>query len=228
MQDQTFPAPPAFGWRLCFVLIVAISISACGGGGGGPGPQLQNLPPAAIPSIVAPVVETLPRLSAAPTTLALHTDIGTPAWPDGSSATGGAGQPVAGINCMPPAHAHSHTHITLLRDGVQLALPANIGMQGCIYELHTHDESGVVHVEVQPGATANLGQFFAVWGRPLARDNVAGITGLPLTVFLIDDGKVVKYEGDLAAIELKPRRDIALVFGEVPAGLPSYLWDPSL
>ena len=64
-------------------------------------------------------------------------------------------------------------------------VPAGVGIPGpqqvmdgfveggrCLYWLHTHDSTGVVHIEspVQRGYT--LGQFFDVWGRPLSATQV--------------------------------------------------------
>jgi hypothetical protein len=62
---------------------------------------------------------------------------------------------------------HIHQHLDLYVDGRRVAVPAGIGIdesQGFISPLHTHDESGVIHVESPDVRTFTLGQFFAVWG----------------------------------------------------------------
>ena len=50
------------------------------------------------------------------------------------------------------------------------------GSGACIYWIHTHDASGVIHVESKPRAY-RLGEFFAVWGEPLARTAVGPYRG---------------------------------------------------
>jgi hypothetical protein len=65
-----------------------------------------------------------------------------------------------------------------------------------------------------------------VWGQPLSKTNIAGITGLPVTVFIDDDGQsVTEYTGNLADIELKPHRSITIQVGSALAEIPSYRWD---
>jgi hypothetical protein len=46
-------------------------------------------------------------------------------------------------------------------------VPAGIGIKppDCIYWLHTHDISGIIHVESPDNRTFTLGQFFDIWGK---------------------------------------------------------------
>jgi hypothetical protein len=49
----------------------------------------------------------------------------------------------------------------------QEPVPANIGINqsaGTIQSIHTHDASGVVHLESSKARTFTLGEFFGVWG----------------------------------------------------------------
>jgi len=51
--------------------------------------------------------------------------------------------------------------------GKKVQLPALVGINpgaGYLTELHTHDASGVMHIEAQKSRTFTLGQFFAVVG----------------------------------------------------------------
>src|SRR6185369_5291791 len=62
---------------------------------------------------------------------------------------------------------HIHQHLDIYVNGRRVPLPAGIGideLDGFISPLHTHDTSGVIHVESPKVETFTLGQFFAVWG----------------------------------------------------------------
>jgi hypothetical protein len=63
---------------------------------------------------------------------------------------------------------HIHEHLDMVVNGrVQRGLPAYIGInfQGpFIAELHTHDTSGIIHVESPTVRKFTLGDFFDVWG----------------------------------------------------------------
>jgi hypothetical protein len=62
---------------------------------------------------------------------------------------------------------HIHEHLDVVVNGKLYPVPALIGInvpQRFITELHTHDQSGIVHVESPTVRTFTLGQFFDVWG----------------------------------------------------------------
>jgi hypothetical protein len=114
---------------------------------------------------------------------------------------------------------HFHPHLDVLVDGKPVAVPAEIGIDaagGKISELHTHDASGVLHVEAPDNAHRYvLGQLFAEWNVRLDATHLGGLTaggGNTLTAYV--GGK--QATGDPKQIELLPHREIALVFG--PAG----------
>ena len=46
-------------------------------------------------------------------------------------------------------------------------IPAGIGIipAKCIYWLHTHDDSGLIHIESPINQSFTLGQFFKIWDR---------------------------------------------------------------
>ncbi|MBA5636419.1 hypothetical protein H3H37_05065 [Duganella sp. LX20W] len=199
---------------------MSATLSACGGGG-------ASAPAAAVVTPVTPTTPTY-QLAATSTLLTAGVTVGTPNWPDGSTASGGNGAPVAGINCLVTEDYHIHAHLTILRDGNALAIPAHIGLQGCAYELHTHDQSGVIHIETSSARQFTLGQLFAVWGQPLSRSNVAGITGLPVTVLYNDSDTVLEWTGDIGALELTSHRSITIELGAPQYTVPAYRWDAGL
>ncbi|MGN6189393.1 MAG: hypothetical protein ACTHOE_10870 [Conexibacter sp.] len=85
---------------------------------------------------------------------------------------------------LPPAGTerfHIHALLRIYVDGILSPVPKNIG----IYErqhiegsLHTHDETGIIHMESTHPHTFTLGDFFDVWGVKLGPDRVGGLTGL--------------------------------------------------
>ena len=76
---------------------------------------------------------------------------------------------------------------------------------GEIHLLHTHDGSGIIHVElpqvVSPSPT--LGQFFTIWGEPLTTGTVWTYTGrVTAVIYNSDMQKVTDYSSDPTSIPL--------------------------
>lgn len=204
--------------RLALALALASLLTACGGVADDIASKFNPLPPGT----------PEPQLSTTPTLLQPGISIGTSYWPDGSTATGGHGAPVGNVNCLVSEDYHLHAHLTIMLNGSALAIPAHIGLDGCAYELHTHDQSGVVHVETATARQFTLGQLFAVWGQPLSRDNVAGITGQKISVYVNDGDNMAFYPGNPPDLQLLNHRAITIVIGTPPATIPSYTWGGGL
>ncbi len=146
---------------------------------------------------------------------------------------GGRGQTVDGIGCGTQEYAtlHVHTHLAIIDKGKQLQVPQYIGFApsatgGCLYWIHTHDASGIIHLEapdITPpqGGRYTLGMLFDIWGQPLQRDDVAGITG-DVTAYV----NGAKYDGDLSAIPLGAHQQIVLEVGP-PVPPPNYAFPPN-
>ena len=63
---------------------------------------------------------------------------------------------------------HWHPELTLFVDGEKREISANIGVGVIHNPLHTHDTSGVIHLEFQGAVRRDdikLGRFFEVWGK---------------------------------------------------------------
>ena len=86
---------------------------------------------------------------------------------------------------------HVHAHLALINKGQQIAIPYGIGivkpfevnngfvgMGRGIYWLHTHDATGIIHVESPDDRSYTLGNFFDIWGQPLTSREVAGLKGV--------------------------------------------------
>ncbi len=62
--------------------------------------------------------------------------------------------------------AHFHAHVTIYINGKRILIPANIGIApdgSCLYWLHTHDDSGVIHIEAPTGSSFTFGNFLDIW-----------------------------------------------------------------
>jgi hypothetical protein len=147
------------------------------------------------------------------------------------------GATVDGIACQASEQVayHIHAHLAIYVSGSPQVVPAGIGIPGpqqvvngfveggkCLYWLHTHDATGIIHVESPAQRVYTLGQFFDIWGRSLSGTQVGRATG-HVTVFL--NGK--RFAGDPRSIKLTPHAVIQLDVGTVvppqgftfPAGL---------
>ena len=108
-------------------------------------------------------------------------------------------------------HIHSHLSVTVYGKPVQV--PALIGIDeqaASISPLHTHDETGIVHVESPVKATFTLGQVFTEWDVALAPGRIGSYStasGDTVTTFV--GGK--PNTGDPAAITLADHEDIDIV-----------------
>ena len=63
---------------------------------------------------------------------------------------------------------HAHAHVSIYINGKRILVPANVGIApdgSCLYWLHTHDASGVIHVEVPSGVSVTFGNFLDIWAQ---------------------------------------------------------------
>lgn len=110
-----------------------------------------------------------------------------------------------------------------------LAIPARVGLEGCAYELHTHDRTGVIHFETAAYHKVRLGDFFEVWGEPLTATNVAGVINKPMSVFVNDPSTgLTEYKGDPRDIEITTHKEITIVLGTAPESIPWFQWPADL
>jgi hypothetical protein len=163
-----------------------------------------------------------------PITLSYGGTVGTTSyWPDGDTSTGGAGADVDGLTCSPDMSVlfHVHAHLAIVYNGQWLALPQHIGItSSCYYEMHTHDHTGIIHIEAPNAKTYTLGEFFDIWGEPLTNANVAGLSG-DIVAYINDNGEARRYMGDLRSIALTSHRDITLQIGTPAVStLATYSW----
>jgi hypothetical protein len=110
---------------------------------------------------------------------------------------------------------HIHVHLDVYVDGKPVTVPALVGIDESaqqISPLHTHDTSGVIHIESPVQTDFTLGQFMTEWQVSTSADHLGGNTtdqSHTLTAYV--NGKAVS--GDPAAIVLHAHDEIALVYG---------------
>lgn len=134
---------------------------------------------------------------------------------------------IAGIQCNQSEGTvtHIHQHLAIYDKGTPVIVPADIGInaaQGCLFWLHTHDSTGVIHVESpNQGTTYTLGQFFAIWGQPLSGTRVASAVATGSAhVRAYVNGRL--YTGDPRSIPLTQHARITLEVGPPWVSPPSF------
>ena len=160
-----------------------------------------------------------PGIDHPPAALAVGADTAPP-WPapaDASAAVAAAGLPMLTAE---GTVEHIHVHLDVLVDGHPVSVPADIGIdrnRGRISSLHTHDSSGVIHIESPTKREFSLGEFFSEWQVSLTSDNIGGLHS--------GDGKVLRVfvngtprPGNPAAITFAAHDEIAIVYGTPQPG----------
>jgi hypothetical protein len=86
------------------------------------------------------------------------------------SGTATAAPDIDGVQCnttMQLAY-HIHAHLTIYDAGRPVTVPEGVGINqrgACYYWLHTHDTSGVIHVESPVEQQYPLRNFLDIWGQ---------------------------------------------------------------
>jgi hypothetical protein len=183
---------------------------------------------------VSPQQHAVRQLAADPIQLVPGTTVGQVVFPEGDTSTGGQGQQVDGVNCRKALSSiyHHHVHLSLFVNGVQYAIPRGTGMKNpgksnfiyhadCFYFLHTHDETGIIHIEPPTSKPYGLHQYFGIWGMPLSTSNVAGYQGT-VTVFV--NGTQVNVDPN--TLKFNPYDQITLEVGQPVVTPPVYIFPP--
>jgi len=119
---------------------------------------------------------------------------------------------------------HIHMHLDVFVNGKKRPVPPLIGIfntaGGFLSELHTHDTTGVIHVESpSKDRKFSLGEFFGVWGVRFTPRCVGGYCKPKTPWTLYVNGR--RYSGDPTKLELQKHQELALVIGTPPRKIPS-------
>lgn len=70
---------------------------------------------------------------------------------------------------------HIHPSLKIEVNGADVTIPADIGIRtSCMNALHTHDMTGLIHIESPEKRDFTLADFFAVWQQPFSQSQVLG------------------------------------------------------
>jgi hypothetical protein len=129
---------------------------------------------------------------------------------------------------------HTHQHLDLFVDGQRVAIPPDIGIDRVnliLSPIHTHDASGIIHVESPIVREFTLGEFFDVWGVRFDGHCVGGVcdgSGRVLSVYR--NGQPVT--SDPRSIVLDAHEEIVVAIGttaQLPGPIPaSYVFPAGL
>lgn len=139
------------------------------------------------------------------------------------AGTQGLESRVASVGLPDPSDTvfHIHANLEVYTDGKKQTVPAQVGIDSAnqfLASLHTHDASGVVHMEAVQPFPFKLGQFFTVWGVPFTTTQLGSYhvaAGLVLQTWV--NGKQVK---DGPGYVMKPHDRIVVGFGK-PGSFPT-------
>jgi hypothetical protein len=127
---------------------------------------------------------------------------------------------------LPPEGAaqHVHANLRIFVHGERVDVPNGIGVGADeIASLHTHDDTGTIHVESEATRGFTLGEFFDVWGVRLSGTCVGGYceSGKDRLRVFVDGEEVAANRRDTV---LDDQEVIVMTFGgdeELPDPIPS-------
>ena len=144
-----------------------------------------------------------------------------------TNSTNQLAPPVGNIECNAAEQLafHIHAHLDIYINGKSVPLPGNVGItSNCYYWLHTHDASGVVHMEAPKVVKLTLGTFLQLWRDQFSRlqyqNQLSSTDGWKVYI----NGK--PYNGDFNKIELKSHELITLAYNSPDAKpITVYSWN---
>jgi hypothetical protein len=160
---------------------------------------------------------TVPRLQKSP-----------PPWPSQSNLLTKRLRP-SGLDAltMEGTVLHHHEHLDLYANGRKVTVPALVGIDqqaGFLTELHTHDASGIIHIESPVQRSFTLGQFFCEWGVKLTATCLGPYRGR--LAWWVNGRRM---HGNPALLALRQHQEIVIAAGRPPTTVPiSYAFPSGL
>ena len=131
---------------------------------------------------------------------------------------------VDGIRCdtMEFTTFHIHAHLDIFVDGRPFTVPSQIGINPegrCLYWLHTHDDSGIIHIESPEERQFTIGNFIDIWTKTfnntqLFDNNLNGTTNA-LSMYV--NGIKIPTDTDLRNVSINAHDEIAVILGPIQA-----------
>jgi hypothetical protein len=148
-------------------------------------------------------------------------------WP----ANGAEAQARADAIGLPPESPivmHEHANVQIFVHGASEPIPTDVGIdpsgaQPYISSLHTHDDTGTVHMESSVSRTFTLGEFFDIWGVRLSPSCMgAYCNDATNTLQVFVDGKEVTTP--IRDVAMHDQQVIVITYGaanELPDPIPA-------
>jgi hypothetical protein len=136
---------------------------------------------------------------------------------------------VAALHLPPQSDTayHVHADLRVYVSGHQVPVPAQIGInpqEEFLAPLHTHDTSGIIHMEASEQYPFTLGQFFTVWGVTFTRTQLGSyVAGKGNVLAVYVNGSPVT---NFVEYVMRPHDDIVVAYGK-PGSFPTsfqYPW----
>ncbi len=117
-----------------------------------------------------------------------------------------------------------HINLSVEVEGTKVKIPSSIGLNGeeiqggkmvsgFVSAIHTHDDSGLVHVHSPDVRPYTLGQLFDVWGVSLTEERIGGYcVGGERTLVFEADGEAIP--GDVRELELQDGQRIDVTYSD--------------
>ncbi len=137
---------------------------------------------------------------------------------------------IDGIPCETQEYTtfHIHAHLDVFVSGQHVTVPQYVGIMSngdpnnpqfvCLYWLHTHDNTGIMHIESPQQTNFSLAQFLDIWKKT---NTGAPPDGEPI-IFV--NGQEVST--NLENTTLNAHDEIAIVYGTTPPNIPSFYQFP--
>jgi hypothetical protein len=128
---------------------------------------------------------------------------------------------VDGIRCdtMEFTMFHIHAHLDIFIDGKPFKVPSQIGIDPegrCLYWLHTHDDSEIIHIESPVERQFTIGNFIDIWNRTFNNTQLFD-TNPTIALSMFVNGAKVPTDTGLRNVNINAHDEIALVFGPIQA-----------
>jgi hypothetical protein len=132
---------------------------------------------------------------------------------------------IDGISCDPgtqgPYHARARLTMIVVAHKQYVYPPSGVGVSTlhlCQYWIHTPDSSGTIAVDAPHRVVPTLGQFFDVWGQPLAWPRVWRYSAGTGALLAYVAGRL--HPGDPRMIKLYDGTTVTLVIGSDWSSMP--------